>query len=188
MSANFLLGLQMRYPDQFHGILPDHIDIAYERVLMANMTWSDTISNYSLSNASKEFSQERNITSIFVKSNDANGGSLSRTSDKNSNMPYIRGSGVNSVSPVASSMQKEEEEEEAESVLLIIAFVFHKISLTISVILVLWVSVFILTSPRSHIFNLLSVNFFGFSFVVLLLFFGKSINNSNFYESCQFIN
>jgi len=113
-SEVFLEQLQRQYPGQFSTSVSTLMDQVYDTILQAQLVWPPG-PNCSLLYASVN----TNFSSLDTEN---------VTSRQNASVPSTRGL----------------QEEDVESALKIIGFVFHKISLSISVILVLWVSTFFL--------------------------------------------
>jgi hypothetical protein len=139
----FLETLQTRYPHHFSGIPGDRIDIAYEKILLGQLSWisPQTDTNTSLQSA---LIGDKNDTAFMVKAasyeqtkyiNDS--GFASKTIYSNSNIAFMQSNNISETSDVNSSMQQDHE----DSVLRLVGYIFHKTSLSISVILVLYVSI-----------------------------------------------
>ncbi|KAL4224773.1 Voltage-gated hydrogen channel 1 [Mactra antiquata] len=142
-SELFLYGLKSRYPAQFSGIHINRLDLAYDRILLANMTWPDTYLYGNLSMPGVSETENGTVSGA--------GSLLSPQTDFNAtkavNQYVVPGgshshgkSSVDNNYPSDSDTQTMQEDDgSAESALRIVGFVFHKTSLSISVLLVLWV-------------------------------------------------
>lgn len=145
-SEAFIDQLQLQYPEHFSDIQNNQLDHVYDRILQARLVWPQGINNTKAS--SYTVTSDSNHTTIVMKSNDSvtiNGESIPTNGHKlfeRTKVNETRPSNISTVIPQhmpGQTMQKTQDEED-RSVLKTVGFIFHKISLTISVILVLWVS------------------------------------------------
>ncbi|XP_045176222.2 uncharacterized protein LOC123536823 [Mercenaria mercenaria] len=139
-SASFLESLQTRYPSHFSGIPDSRIDMAYEKILLAHLSWSSSYTNSNATNLHTALVGGENGTAFMVKSTSSDQNIIFNTSSKatftNSNGPYAQSNDITDTQEANSSMQQEDHED---SVLRLVGYIFHKTSLSISVILVLYI-------------------------------------------------
>ena len=145
-TSTFLDQLQQLYPDKFANITPNSITEVYNTLLSATMLWVESGDKY----ATNTLTSMHNATSFHLKSNlsvpltepadyaiSVNQSNKTFPSDGASNTLNINEARSGTRSLHVSKMAINDNDE---GVLKVFGFVFHKISLTICIILVVWVS------------------------------------------------
>lgn len=130
--------LKTQYPDRFSDIQYNQIDLVYDRILRANLVWSNAL-NDSKTPVSSGVSMVNRTTPVS-KTND------SLTLSKENYIAHLDDNKLNETLFDTTTMGIRftsflpHQRVEDKNVLKTVGFIFHKISLTISVMLVLWVS------------------------------------------------
>ena len=145
-TSTFLDQLQQLYPEKFTNITPNSITEVYNTLLSATMLWVESGDKY----ATNTLTSMHNATSFHLKSNlsvpltepadyaiSVNQSNKTFPSDGASNTLNINDARSGTRSLHVSKMAINDNDE---GVLKVFGFVFHKISLTICIILVVWVS------------------------------------------------
>ena len=153
-TSTFLEQLQQLYPEKFANITPVLIDEAYNTILSSNMFWTDSGDIY----ATNTLTSSRNGTSFHIASNVSvpatessdyafsfNVNQSNKTLQSKHNTPKWN---IKDASSGTSSSQvyKLSNDDNDDLLLKVFGYVFHKISLTICIILVVWVSIINLRS------------------------------------------
>ena len=138
-TALFLDQLQTIYPEQFGNITPPYIDDAYNLILRSKMSWKDSDGKAILCTLSSNqnnisFRVIVNSSVVVTNSSDYADSYAVNRSNKLVSRQYSTNS-INFTDFISGNSANND-----EPVLKVFGFLFHKISLTICIILVVWVS------------------------------------------------